>query len=192
MVSHSNFSSSTVQSDQIFSHPRDDKVGNVICIHWVYLTAKVNPPMLFRHNFNLSVMSLTSYSNKTACKITITEVIKQTFSCHLLVKSHNIPACKYKSNWPAHSRNVLLFLLWHSSFLNPWQWYKCEALHTSYSSHLQYSTALKRVSMYDGCTCTHYQTWVHMLSQICTQQFCIHDYSQVHLIISNKNVLLQS
>ena len=33
MVSHSNCSSSTVQSDQIFSHPRDKKVGNVICIY---------------------------------------------------------------------------------------------------------------------------------------------------------------
>jgi len=30
MVSRSNFSSSTVQSDQIFSHPRDNKVGNLI------------------------------------------------------------------------------------------------------------------------------------------------------------------
>ena len=135
MVRHSNFSSSTVQSDQIFSHTRDNKVGNVICIHWIHLTAKVNPPMLFSHNFNLSVMSLTSYSNKTANEIAITELIKLTFSCHLLVKSHNIPACKYESNWPsAHSRNVILFLLWHSSFFNPWQWYKCEALYTSYSS----------------------------------------------------------
>lgn len=137
MVSHSNFSSSTVQSDQIFSHPRDNKVGNVICIHWVHVTAKVNPPMLFSHNFNLSVMSLNSYSSKTACEIKITELMKQTFSCHLLVKSHNIPACRYESNWPfAHSRYVLLFLLWHSSYFNPWQWYKYEALPTPYSSHL--------------------------------------------------------
>jgi hypothetical protein len=62
LIGHSNISSPTVQYGQVFSHPRDNKVGNVICIHGVHPTAEVNLRMLFSHNFNQSVMSLTSYS----------------------------------------------------------------------------------------------------------------------------------
>ena len=130
MVSHSNISSSTAQFDQVFSHPKDNKVGNVICIHCSPPDHQGKSTHSFQPQLSQSVMSLTSYSNKTACEITITKLIKQIFSCHLLVKSQNIPACRYESNWPsAQWRNLLLFLLRHSSFFNPSQCYKCVPLH---------------------------------------------------------------
>ena len=98
MVSHSNISSSTAQFDQVFSHPKDNKVGNVICIHCSPPDHQGKSTHSFQPQLSQSVMSLTSYSNKTACEITITKLIKQIFSCHLLVKSQNIPACRYESN----------------------------------------------------------------------------------------------